>query len=97
MFEVLRADTSVSPPTDKAMVAAVNPRAVAEIWLISQLRAAGTGVLAPDMIGRETLDTAVANLVSAPHRSFEADIIGTGEYYLGTKVDGIISAKLVPA
>jgi predicted nucleotide-binding protein (sugar kinase/HSP70/actin superfamily) len=59
--------------------------------LISRLQAMGARVSTPEMADQETLDIAMTKLVSAPHWSFEADIIGAGEHYLEAKVDGIIS------
>lgn len=62
--------------------------------LISRLQAMGVRVLTPEMAEQEALDIAMAKLGGAPHWSFEADIIGAGEYYLEAKVDGIISVAV---
>lgn len=62
--------------------------------LISRLQAMGVRVFTPEMAEQESLDIAMTRLGGAPHWSFEADIIGAGEHYLGTKVDGIISVAV---
>jgi predicted nucleotide-binding protein (sugar kinase/HSP70/actin superfamily) len=62
--------------------------------LISRLQAMGVRVFTPEMAEQESLDIAMIRLGGAPHWSFEADIIGAGEHYLGTKVDGIISVAV---
>jgi predicted nucleotide-binding protein (sugar kinase/HSP70/actin superfamily) len=62
--------------------------------LISRLRAMGVRVFTPEMAEPEALDIAMTKLGGAPHWSFEADIIGAGEYYLEAKVDGIISVAV---
>jgi predicted nucleotide-binding protein (sugar kinase/HSP70/actin superfamily) len=62
--------------------------------LISRLRAMGVRALTPEMVEQETLDIAMQRLGGAPHWSFEADIIGAGEYYLEAKVNGIISVAV---
>lgn len=62
--------------------------------LIPRLQGMGVRVLTPEMAEQEALDTAMTRLGGAPHWSFEADIIGAGEYYLEAKVDGIISVAV---
>jgi predicted nucleotide-binding protein (sugar kinase/HSP70/actin superfamily) len=62
--------------------------------LISRLQTMGVRVLTPEMVEQETLDIALKRLGGAPHWSFEADIIGAGEYYLEAKVNGIISVAV---
>jgi predicted nucleotide-binding protein (sugar kinase/HSP70/actin superfamily) len=62
--------------------------------LISRLQAMGTRVFTPEMAEQEALDTAMTKLAGTPHWSFEADIIGAGEYYLEAKTDGIISVAV---
>jgi predicted nucleotide-binding protein (sugar kinase/HSP70/actin superfamily) len=62
--------------------------------LISRLADMGVTVSTPEMVEQEGLDVAMAKLGGAPHWSFEADIIGAGEYYLESKVDGIISVAV---
>jgi predicted nucleotide-binding protein (sugar kinase/HSP70/actin superfamily) len=59
--------------------------------LISRLQAMGVRVFTPEMVAQGALNVATTELVGAPHWSFEADIIGAGEHYLHTKVDGIIT------
>ena len=62
--------------------------------LISRLQAMGVRVFTPEMAEQESLDIAMTKSGGAPHWSFEADIIGAGEHYLETKVDGIISVAV---
>jgi len=62
--------------------------------LISRLRTMGVKVLTPEMVKQETLDIALKRLGGTPHWSFEADIVGAGEYYLEAKVNGIISVAV---
>jgi predicted nucleotide-binding protein (sugar kinase/HSP70/actin superfamily) len=62
--------------------------------LISRLRMMGVRALTPEMVEQETLDIAMQRLGGTPHWSFEADIIGAGEYYLEAKVSGIISVAV---
>ena len=62
--------------------------------LISRLQAMGARVFTPEMAEQEALDTAMIKLGGTPHWSFEADIIGAGEHYLASKVDGIISVAV---
>jgi predicted nucleotide-binding protein (sugar kinase/HSP70/actin superfamily) len=62
--------------------------------LISRLQAMGVRVYTPDMAEPEALDIAMNRLAGAPHWSFEADIIGAGEYYLEAKTDGIITVAV---
>ena len=62
--------------------------------LISRLRAMGVRVFTPEMVSQDALDTATLKLGGAPHWSFEADIVGAGEHYLHTEVDGIISVAV---
>ncbi|MFW6118644.1 MAG: acyl-CoA dehydratase activase-related protein [Chloroflexota bacterium] len=62
--------------------------------LISRLQAMGARVFTPEMAEQEALDIAMIKLGGPPHWSFEADIIGAGEHYLASKVDGIISVAV---
>lgn len=62
--------------------------------LIFRLQSMGIKVLVPEMVPEESLDAAARRLVGIPHWSFETDIIGAGEYYLETKVDGIIDLSV---
>jgi len=59
--------------------------------LISRLQGMGVRVFTPEMVAQEALDIATVKFVGTPHWSFEADIVGAGEHYLHTKVDGIIT------
>jgi predicted nucleotide-binding protein (sugar kinase/HSP70/actin superfamily) len=62
--------------------------------LIFRLQAMGVKVFTQEMVAQEALDVATTKLAGTPHWSFEADIIGAGEHYLHTKVDGIISVAV---
>ena len=62
--------------------------------LISRLQAMGVRIFTPEMAEQEALDNAMTELGGTPHWSFEADIIGAGEYYLEAKVNGIISVAV---
>ncbi|MGQ9546653.1 MAG: acyl-CoA dehydratase activase-related protein [Dehalococcoidia bacterium] len=62
--------------------------------LISRLREMGVRVFTPEMAEQGALEEAMTKLGSAPHWSFEADIVGAGEFYLRAKVDGIISVAV---
>jgi len=62
--------------------------------LISRLQAMGTEIFTPEMASQEALDVAMAKLVGTPHWTFEADLIGAGEFYLEAKVDGIITVAV---
>jgi predicted nucleotide-binding protein (sugar kinase/HSP70/actin superfamily) len=58
--------------------------------LIPQLQKKGVKVVTPEMVSPEELDAATRRLVGVPHWLFESEIIGAGEYYMETGVDGII-------
>ena len=58
--------------------------------LIPWLQSMEVKVVTPEMVSQEELDAATRRLVGVPHWSFEPEIIGAGEYYLETGVDGII-------
>mgnify|MGYP001106954923 CR=1 FL=1 len=62
--------------------------------LIPRLRAMGARIFTPEMAHEKALDAAMTKLVGTPHWSFEADIIGAGEYYLEARTDGIISVAV---
>jgi len=62
--------------------------------LISRLQEMAVRVFTPEMAGQEALHVAMTKLGSTPHWSFEADIVGAGEFYLAAKVDGIISVAV---
>lgn len=59
--------------------------------LVSRLNKMKVRVVTPEMIPQDELEAATKRLVGTPHWSFEADIIGSGEYYLEKGVDGIIT------
>jgi len=62
--------------------------------LISRLRSMGAGIFVPEEVSTEALNTCMARLVGTAHWSFEAEIVGAGEYYLESGVDGIISVAV---
>ena len=62
--------------------------------LISRLESMGAGIFSPEQVPPETLDMCMARLVGKAHWSFEAEIVGAGEYYLESGVDGIISVAV---
>ena len=62
--------------------------------LISRLESMGAGIFTPEQVPPETLDMCMARLVGKAHWSFEAEIVGAGEYYLESGVDGIISVAV---
>ena len=61
---------------------------------ISRLQAMGARIFTSEMVAQKVLNSAMARVVGTPHWSFEADIVGAGEYYLEANVDGIISAAV---
>jgi predicted nucleotide-binding protein (sugar kinase/HSP70/actin superfamily) len=62
--------------------------------LISRLQEMGVRVFTPEMAEQKALDRATTEVGGPPHWSFEADIVGAGEHYLHTEVDGIISVAV---
>jgi len=62
--------------------------------LISRLQAMGAEVFTPEMADEGALDVAMVKLAGNPHWTFEADIIGAGEFYLEAKVDGVINVAV---
>lgn len=62
--------------------------------LISRLQAMGAEISTPEMADQGALDVAMAKLGGNPHWTFEADIIGAGEFYLEAKVDGVITVAV---
>ena len=62
--------------------------------LISWLQSREIKVFTPEMVSQEALNAAAKRLVGDPHWSFEADIIGAGEYYLEAGVDGMINVSV---
>ena len=61
---------------------------------ISRLQAMGARIFTSEMVSQKALNSAMTRVVGTPHWSFEADIVGAGEYYLEANVDGIISAAV---
>jgi len=62
--------------------------------LIFRLQAMGAEIFTSEMADQEALDVAMAKLAGNPHWTFEADIIGAGEFYLEAKVDGMITVAV---
>jgi len=62
--------------------------------LISRLEAMKATILTPEKAFPEKLDICMARLIGKAHWSFEAEIVGAGEYYLEAGVDGIISVAV---
>ena len=62
--------------------------------LISWLQSREIKVFTPEMVSQEALNAAAKRLVGDPHWSFEADIIGAGEYYLEAGVNGMINVSV---
>ncbi|MBN2186117.1 MAG: hypothetical protein JW732_01545 [Dehalococcoidia bacterium] len=62
--------------------------------LISWLQSREIKIFTPEMVSQEALNAAAKRLVGDPHWSFEADIIGAGEYYLETGIDGVINVSV---
>jgi Uncharacterized protein conserved in bacteria len=62
--------------------------------LFSRLQSMGVKTLVPEMVSGSALNAAARRLAGIPHWSFEVDIIGAGEYYLESKVDGIVNPSV---
>ncbi len=62
--------------------------------LIHRLKSMGVKVLVPEMVPEGMLYDAAKRLVGTPHWSFETDIVGAGEYYMGERVDGVIDLSV---
>ena len=58
--------------------------------LIHWLEQARYKVLTPEMITKDELESAIARLVGRDHWTYEGEVVGAGEYYLGSGVDGVI-------
>ncbi len=58
--------------------------------LIRWLERAHYRVLTAEMVAKDELDSAMARLAGKGHWTYEEDVVGAGEYYLGSGVDGVI-------
>lgn len=58
--------------------------------LVYRLEQAHNRVLTPEMATKEKLELAIARLVGQAHWTYEHEVVGAGEHYLESKVDGII-------
>lgn len=62
--------------------------------LFFKLQSLGAKILVPEMAPGSMLYAAAKKLAGIPHWSFEVDIIGAGEYYLESKVDGVVNPSV---
>ena len=58
--------------------------------LIHRLEWANNKVLTPEMLTAEELQSATARLVGRAYWTYEEEVVGAGEYYLGSGADGVI-------
>jgi predicted nucleotide-binding protein (sugar kinase/HSP70/actin superfamily) len=58
--------------------------------LIHRLEQAHYRVLTPEMLTAPELESAVARLVGRAYWTYEEEVVGAGEHYLGSGVDGVI-------
>ena len=58
--------------------------------LIHRLRQTHNKVLTPDMLTIEELETATARLAGGAYWTYEEEIVGAGEHYLKSGIDGVI-------
>ncbi len=58
--------------------------------LIHWLKEAGAMVVTPEMLGAEELEAAISKLVGRAYWTYEDEVVGAGEHYLESGVDGII-------
>jgi len=58
--------------------------------LIHWLEQAHYKVLTPEMVAKDRLESAMARLVGRDHWTCEEEVVGAGEHYLGSGVDGVI-------
>lgn len=99
MSEKKREPLSASYPSTSQVIAVIgHPYIIYDDYIthrfMSRLRAMGAKVVTPEMAHEEAIDIALAKLVGNPHWTFEADIIGAGEYYLEAKINGIITVTV---
>ncbi len=58
--------------------------------LIHRLERANNRVLTPEMLTTEELQSATARLVGRAYWTYEEEVVGAGEHYLGSGADGVI-------
>jgi len=58
--------------------------------LIHRLEQANNRVLTPEMLTEEELESATARLVGRAYWTYEEEVVGAGEHYLGSSADGVI-------
>lgn len=58
--------------------------------LVPRLEQARTRLLTPEMLTTETLESALSRLVGRDYWTYEAEVVGAGEHYLGNSADGVI-------
>lgn len=58
--------------------------------LIHRLEQAHNKVLTPDMLTAEELESATARLIGKAYWTYEEEVVGAGEHYLESEVDGVI-------
>jgi predicted nucleotide-binding protein (sugar kinase/HSP70/actin superfamily) len=58
--------------------------------LIHRLERAGNKVLTPEMLAVEELQAATARLVGRAYWTYEEEVVGAGEHYVGSGADGVI-------
>ncbi|MFC1979368.1 acyl-CoA dehydratase activase-related protein [Chloroflexota bacterium] len=58
--------------------------------LIHRLEKEGNKVLTPEMLSAETLEAATAELVGRAYWTYEHEVVGAGQRYLGSRAGGII-------
>ncbi|MFC2024558.1 acyl-CoA dehydratase activase-related protein [Chloroflexota bacterium] len=61
--------------------------------LIPYLEQTGHDVLTPDLVAGETLEAAVIEVMASAQWMCEDEIVGGGEYYLKSRVDGVINLQ----
>jgi len=58
--------------------------------LIHRLEQAHNRVLTPEMLTTQQLESAIARLVGRAYWTYEEEVVGAGEHYLGSGADGVI-------
>jgi predicted nucleotide-binding protein (sugar kinase/HSP70/actin superfamily) len=86
---------SLGPPVELTIAVIGHPYVIYDDYinhrLIFRLQSMGAKVLIPEMVPEGELVIAARKLVGETHWSFEGELIGAGEYYLESGVDGIIN------
>ncbi len=58
--------------------------------LISRLERLGARILTPEMVTPEELESAISRSVGRAYWTYEDEVVGAGEHYLASEVDGVI-------